>query len=70
MANSEDAPLDTEQVAITVTGIVVTVVVAAETLLGLVDVLSPPVTFGLLIGWLLWFLKLYAQDRIPPIFPK
>lgn len=58
---------DAEQVAITVAGAVVTIAVAAETVLGLSDVLSPLAELGLLVGWLLWFLKLYAQDRIPPI---
>lgn len=70
MTDESAPPMDSEQVAITIAGLLVTVVVAAETVLGLVDILSPLVTFGLLAGWLLWFLKLYAQDRIPPMFPK
>lgn len=64
-----EAPMDTEQVLVAVSGLVVTVLVAAETVLGLVDVLPQGVPFLLLVGWLLWFMKLYAQDRVPPLFP-
>lgn len=64
-----DPPLDTEQVAATLAGLLVTVVVAAETVLGLIDVLPQGAPLLLLMGWLLWFLKLYAQDRVPPLFP-
>jgi type IV secretory pathway TrbL component len=58
---------DAEQVAITVAGFVVTVMMAVEIGFGLSDWLSPLAEFVLLGGWLLWFLKLYAQDRVPPI---
>lgn len=70
MARDEETYVwDGEQVAATLTGAVVTLLVLAEVVFGLIDVLSPPVTLALLVGWLLWFLKLYAQDRIPPMFP-
>lgn len=65
-----DPPMDTEQVAATLAGLLVTVVVAAETVLGLMDVLPPGVPFLLMVVWLLWFMKLYAQDRVPPLFPS
>lgn len=71
-AAGDDEPYvwDAEQVIATLFGLVATVVVASETMLGWTDVLSPLATLALLVAWMGWLLKLYAQDRIPPLLPK